>query len=179
MATCSDVIARALRLARVVAIGDNPTASEEEEGMTVLQSIYNRLADTALATSIELYEDDDYEAEEGDRVYSLGTVALPVTVIDNSVERRPLDLAAIQYNENDGDGWQTWISDRGDWVRIDDLSDTDAAPLSSRNLEGLCCLVATELAETFGKEIGPSTMAKARRYQAQLQPRNTEENEFF
>lgn len=179
MATCSDIIARAFRLARIVAIGDNPTASEEDEGMTVLQSIYNRIADTALATSVERYEAEAYEAEEGDQVYCLSTVALPVTVIDNGVERRPLDLSAIRYNENDGDGWQTWISDRGDWVRVDDLSESDDAPLSARNVEGLSCLVATELAETFGKEVGAGTMVKARRYQSQLQPRDTDDNEYF
>lgn len=177
MATCSDIIARALRMARVVAIGETPTASEEDEGMTVLSSFYNRLAETALTTSVELYEEDDYEAEEGDRVYCLGAVTLPTT-IDDGGERRPHDLAAIQYNES-GAGWQTWISDRGDWVRTDDLSESDAAPLSARNVEGLSALVAIELAETFGKQVGPDTIAKARRFQSQMQPKNLDDVEYF
>ncbi len=176
--TCSDIISRALRLARVVALGDEPTADEEAEGLIVLKSIYQRLADTSLATSEELYEADDYTADEGDRVYCLGAVTLPSTIEDGTT-RRPADLAAVQYNENDGDGWQTWISDKGDWVRIDDLTDDDAAPFATRNQEGLSALVASELAPTFGKELSPADMGKARRFQSQMQPKNLTDNEYF
>ena len=178
MATCSDIISRALRMARIVALGDEPTAAEEEEGMNVLKSIYQRLADTSLSTSEELYEADDYVANEGERVYCLGAVTLPSTVEDGQT-RRPADLAAIQYNENDGDGWQTWISDRGDWVRIDDLSDDDTAPFATRNQDGLSALVAMELAPTFGKELSPGDLMKARRFKAQMQPKDTAANEYF
>lgn len=178
MALCSAIISRALRLSRIVAVGEEPTASELDEGMTVLRSIYQRIADTALAPTDEIYVDDDYTAGENERVYSTGTVTLP-DLIDDGQERRVKDLAAVQYNE--GAGWQTWISDRGDWVRVDDLDEADEAPFSNRNEDGLASLVAVELAPTFGDlaQIDQITMTKAARFQSQLQPRDNSPNVYY
>ena len=179
MATCSDIIARALRMAKVIGIGDNPTSSEEDEGMTVLLSIYQRLADTALATEATAYETDDYEPEEGERVYCTGTVTLPTT-IDDGDTRLPYDLAAIQYqDETTSSTWRTYISDKGTWTRIDNLTESSTAPFADRNQEGLSALVATELAGTFGKDIGADIIAKARRFQSQMQPKNTDPVEYY
>jgi hypothetical protein len=177
MASCLEVVSRALRLARIVGLGEEPSDTELDDGMFVLQSIYQRIADTALAASDEIYIADDYTAGENERIYSTGTVTLP-DLIDDGSDRRVKDLASVQYNE--GDGWQTWISDRGDWVRVDDLESSDEAPLSSRNKEGLACLVAVEYAGTFGAlEIDAATVQKARRFQSQLQPRDDTPNVYY
>lgn len=177
--TCSDIIARALRMAKVVGIGDTPTASEEDEGMIVLLSIYQRLADTALATDSTRYETDDYEADEGERVYCTGTVTLPTTIDDGNT-RLPHDLAAIQYqDENTSSAWRTYVSDKGTWTRIDNLTESSTAPFADRNREGLSALVATELAGTFGKDVTPDIAMKARRFQSQMQPKNTDPVEYY
>lgn len=179
MATCSAIIARALNMARIVAKGDEATAAESEDAMFVLLSIYQRLADTALATENTLYETDDYEAEEGDRVFCTGTVTLPTTIDDGEV-RLPLDLAAVQYqDENTSSAWRTYISDKGTWARIDNLTEASDAPFADRNQEGLAALLATELAEEYGKEISLMVTRKAARFQSQMQPKNADPVEYF
>lgn len=177
--TCNDIIGRALRMARIVALGDEPQLHEAREGLIVLQSFYSRLAETALAPCEDRYETEDYEALENERIFCDGTVALP-EIIDDGISRRPYDLAAIAYNDQTtATLWQTWISDRGDWIRIDDLELTDSAPFATRNQEGLSALVAVELAETFGSQPTPGTAQKARRFQSLMQPKDLTDNEYY
>jgi hypothetical protein len=179
MATCTEIIGRALRMARVVAKGDEPTSTESAEAMTALLSIYQRLAHTALSTDTERYETDDYTAEEGERIYCTGTVTLPTT-IDDGDTRRPLDLAAIQYqDENTASAWRTYVSDKGTWTRIDNLVEASDAPFADRNQDGLAALLAVEIAHEYGKEPSGATIAQARRFQSQMQPRNTDPVEYY
>jgi hypothetical protein len=179
MATCTEIISRALVMARVVARGDEATSTESADAMAALLSIYQRLADTALSTDTERYETDDYTAEEGERIYCTGTVTLPTT-IDDGDERRPLDLAAIQYlDETTASAWRTYISDKGTWTRIDNLVEASDAPFADRNQDGLAALLATEIAHEYGKEPSAATVMQARRFQSQMQPRNTDPVEYY
>ena len=177
MATCLATILRAFRMARIVAVGDEPNAHELDEGMAALASIYDRLADTALSAFDEIYETDDYTPSPNERVYCTGAVTLPDLTEDD--ERIP-DLACISYCDETTDGdWRSYVSDRGTWVRLDSLTQDSEAPLSNRNEDGLAALVAVELAEQFGAQIGPVTAQKARRFQAQLQPVNRDPVEYY
>jgi hypothetical protein len=179
MATCSDIIARALRMARIVAKGDEPTAEEESDGMEALLSIYQRLAHSALSTDVERYETADYEPEEGERVYCTQTVTLPTTIDDGEV-RRPYDLAAIQYlDENTSSAWRTYISDKGTWTRIDNLTEASDAPFADRDQDGLAALLASEIAEEYGKQVTPLVMRRAGRFQSLIQPKNTDPVEYY
>lgn len=179
MATCTEIIGRALRMARVVAKGDEPTATESAEAMTALLSIYQRLAHTALSADTERYETDDYTAEEGERIYCTGTVTLPTT-IDDGDTRRPLDLAAVQYqDETSSSAWVTYISDKGTWTRTDNLTEASTAPFADRNQDGLSALLALEIAHEYGKELSPVTIMQARRFQSLMQPRNADPVEYF
>lgn len=179
MATCSDIIARALVMARVVARGDDATATESADAMTALLSIYQRLADTALSTETVRYETADYTAEEGERIYCTQTVTLPTTIDDGDV-RRPHDLAAIQYqDENTSSAWRTYISDKGTWTRTDNLTEASTAPFADRNQDGLSALLAVEIAHEYGKEPSGAAIMQARRFQSQLQPRNTDPVEYY
>lgn len=165
-------------MARVVAKGDEPTSTESAEAMTALLSIYQRLADTALSPDAEVYETDDYTAQEGERIYCTGTVTLPTTI--EGEDRRPLDLAAVQYqDENTSSAWRTYVSDRGTWTRIDNLVEASTAPFADRNQDGLSALLAVEIAHEYGKEPSPATVAQARRFQSQMQPRNPDPVEYY
>lgn len=178
MATCSDIITRAFRMAKIVAVGEEPSSTEADEAMDVLLSIYQRLADTALGIETVRYETANYTAEEGERIYCTATVTLPTTIDDGDV-RRPHDLAAIQYlDTTTSSAWRTYISDKGTWTRTDNLTKTSTAPFADRNEEGLAALLATEL-DTFGGEISPAIVQKARRFQSQMQPKNTDPNEYY
>lgn len=179
MATCSAIIARALEMARIVAKGDEATATESESAMFVLRAIYQRLADTALATSETRYEISNYIAAENERIYCTATVTLPTTINEGAI-RMPRDLASIQYRDtNTGTAWRTYLSDKGTWARIDNLTETSDAPFADRNQDGLAALLATELAEEYGKEITPMVMRKAARFQSQMQPLAVDPVEYF
>ena len=179
MATCSDIIARALVLSKAVARGAEPSADEEADAMKALLSIYQRLADTALSTETERYETANYTAEEGERIYCTAIVTLPTT-IDDGDTRRPLDLAAVQYQDTTtSSAWRTYISDKGTWTRIDNLTEASTAPFADRNQDGLASLLAVEIAHEYGLEISPATMLQARRFQSQMQPRNPDPNEHY
>lgn len=174
--TVRDIVKRAFQMAKVVAVGDDPSADESQAGLDVLQSYYMRIADTALRP-VPVYVTDDYTADEGERVFGDGcTLSLP-DVIDDCGTRLPSDLACIQLN--DGTGWATHISDRGTWVQVDGLTLNTEAPFASRNAEGLSALLATELVDTFGGEVTQGIEIKARRFRTQMQPVDLSPNEFF
>lgn len=178
MATCSATIARAFRMAKIVAVGDEASSTELDEGMAVLNSFYQRLADTALGAKTPIYKTAAYEPLEGERVVCTAAVTLPLLYQDSDGVRLPRDLAAIAYNAA-GAGWRFYVSDRGTWVRIDGLVSTNAAPFSDRNEDGLAALVASELVDTFGGELTQSIMMKARRFQSQMQPVDLYDVEYF
>ena len=173
MTTIRDTVTRALQMAKIVPLGDDPTAAEAQAGLDVLQSYYLRIADTALRPE-PVYKTEAYTADEGERVYSESTVTLP-DLIDE--DRLPNDLACIQINT--GSGWETHISDRGTWVQVDSLTLSSTAPFATRNPEGLAALLATELVDMFGGEITPAVEMKARRFRTQMQPVDDTDVEFF
>lgn len=178
MATCRDIITRAYRMIGVVGLSRQPTGAEFEAGLGVLQSIYDRIAQERSYTAIKTT--GDVEAGENQRIITTGTVTLPAEVVDevDGQPRAPIDLAFVQYDA--GLGWMTFVSDRGQWVSLDNLEDGDEAPLSSRNQEGLSSLVAMELYETYpGAALGQMTMQKARRFQGQFSRDTAQEPEYF
>lgn len=165
MATCRDIVSRALRMSRVVDRGDDPEAEELADGMIVLQSLYDQwLVSGMFGRLLDVYSAGDYEAGEGQRVFiDSGTITLP-SVIDD--ERKPRDLVAIEAH--DDSGRQVWIWDRTAWVRIDNLTDSDEAPLSQRGVNGLAACVAVAYAEEFGAEITASTARQCGSFKAAL-----------
>lgn len=173
MATCRDVISRAFAMAGIVPLGDSIDATEVDSGMTVLQSIYDRIADARDYTPV--YETGVYTAKEGERITGATSVTLPSLIDD---DRKPIDMTFVQYDI--GSGFVTYASDRGAWIALDDLNDGDDAPFSSRNSEGLSALVALELSETYpGATVGPMTARKARRFQTIFTREDAQEVEYF
>lgn len=177
MATCRDVIYRAYRMAGIVPLTDDPSAEELEQGLAVLQNIYDRIADSRAYS--EVYETGTVEAEEGQRIQGATSVTLPVTVTDwTGRQRKPRDLAFVQYDT--GSGMQTYVSDRGTWVQLTTLAAGSDAPFAGRGQEGLSALVALELSETYpGATVGPVTAQKARRWQSIWTRQDTIEPEYY
>lgn len=164
MATCQDIVSRALHMAGVVARADDPDAAELRDGMTVLQSLYDGwLIGGMFGRLTDVYESGSYEAGEGQRVFiTSGTLTLP-TEID---ERKPRDLVAIEAF--DDDGRKAYIWDRTAWVKITDLDTADDAPLSNRGVNGLAACVAVAFAEEFGATVAGSTMMQCRAFKTAL-----------
>lgn len=54
------------------------------------------------------------------------------------------------------------------WTGIYALTLDDDAPLSFRDPQGLCALLATQIADEYGREIGPTTFRQAASFQSGL-----------
>lgn len=174
MATCRDIVSRALRMGGVISKGEDPEAAELSDGVMALQGLYDGWFTGGMFGRLkDYYTEDDYDAEVGQRVFiTSGTVTLPDLVDD---EHPPRDLAAIEIN--DADGRQAWIWDRQEWVRIDTLAAADEAPLSNRGAEGLAACLAVSIMEEYGASPGPVTVAKAGAFRTNLRLRFGTEQE--
>lgn len=164
MATCRDIVSRALHMARVVDREDDPTAAELRDGLTVLQTLYDQwLVGGMFGRLTDVYESDSYEASEGQRIFlDTGTVTLPTEIDD----RKPRDLVAIEAF--DSEGRRAWIWDRTAWVRIDSLADSDDAPLAERGVNGLAACVALNYAEEFGAEVTANVLRQCAAFKTAL-----------
>lgn len=164
MATCRDIVARALRMSGIVRHGRDPKASELDEGMFALQGLYDAWFTGGMFGRLEDYQsEDDYDARAGQRIFvTSGIVTLPVNERDYPIR----DLAAIEIN--DVTGRKAYVWDRQAWVRVDALEPSDEAPLSNRGAEGLAACLATWIVEDYGETPTPMVMAKAGSYKTNL-----------
>ena len=165
MATCNDVIRRALHMTGIVALGDVPSADEAEFGMEALQAMYDAWVEGGMFGRLsDVYKTVDYEAKEQERVISpAATITLPVTVDSVEGERAPRELACIVRIIG---GVQTsQIYHKGAWVTLNGLELTDEAPLSDRGAFGLSAALALMIAETFQQgAVSGSVAAMARQF---------------
>lgn len=167
MATCRTIVTRALRMAGIVDREDDPTAAELRDGMIVLQTLYDGwLTGGMFGRLTDVYEPGDYEAGEGERVFldTGGTLTLP-TEIDN--DRKPRDLVVIEGFVAGGSR-VAYIWDRTAWVQINDLVESDEAPLSNRGENGLAACVALAFADEFGAQVGPGVLMQCRNFKTAL-----------
>jgi hypothetical protein len=165
MATCRDIVTRALRMTGVLQGDESPDADELRDGLTVLQSLYDSwLVGGMFGRLTDVYEAGDYEALEGQRIYiDSGEVTLP-TEIDDA--RKPRDLVAIEaFDDN---GRRVWLWDRTAWVQINALTENSDAPLADRGANGLAACLALAYAEEFGAEIKSSAVIQARNFKTAL-----------
>jgi hypothetical protein len=168
MATCRDIVTRALQQAGIVALGREPSAKEAEAGMLALQGLYDGwFASGMFGTLKDIDASGTYEANEGERVTGASSVTKPTRIADAcsaSRYRPPYELSAI-VDVTAGANW-LWID--GAWVNCSGLALGDAAPLSTRDSEGLSSLLASYFAEGFGGSIGPMTARRAAQFQGNV-----------
>jgi hypothetical protein len=166
MATCRDIIARAMQTAGIIPIGGQPTGKEAEHGQIVLQGIYDGWATGGMFGRLaDVYVTDDYTAKEGERVFADGaTVTLPETVDVEGGVRVPRDLAQISVNDGT---WRHFVW-TGAWTELTGLELGDVAPLAERDEYGFACLLASYLAPAFGTEVSGMTMRRGMTFQGSL-----------
>jgi hypothetical protein len=174
MATCLQIITYAMRQARIIGPGKEPKASEADEGLVALQSLYDQWRTNAMFGELEdVYLEEDDTAEEGKRYRLAAGVTLTDATSDyvdeSNVTRAPRDLAL--YESVTSAGVQTAkLYDRTQWVDLIGLEVTDEAPLSGRNPYGLAACLATfgGLATVFGADPDPRTYALAKQFMASI-----------
>lgn len=174
MVTCRDIVARSMKMTGVLGKGEMPEAEELDDGMMVLQSMYDAwLADGMFGRLLDCYSDGDYDAKAGQRVYVNGGTATLPDFTDADCRWR--DLAAIEIF--DTNGRRAYIWDRDEWIRIDNLLPGDDAPLSERGANGLAACLAMYYSEDFGTQVGAGAARQASAFKFALSTRyGTQQN---
>ena len=82
----------------------------------------------------------------------------------------PRDGSPVIITDREGGQTAAWLYDGTlkAWQRLDSLQLDQQAPRSAADPEGLAAILSLELADTFGAEIGPSTLRQAQRFQTAL-----------
>ncbi len=177
-ATCLDVITSALKLARVLASGAQPSAAEGEDGLACLQSLYDEfVAEGVFGRLTDSYLTADDTVKEGYRYLLASGVTLtePTTIsaedAPDGIERQPRDMAIYESLTSTGSR-TVRLYDRTGWVDLLDLALSDLAPLAGRGLIGLAATLATSGAfcAMFGDTaaMNPDVRAASNRFRTAL-----------
>lgn len=190
MATCRQVITRALEKIRVRAVGDAPSAEEAAGALQTLQSLYDELiAIGAFGRLTEVLVDDAYTAGENERIYNTSgspvTITLPETIQDDDtgLDRPPRDRCVVVI-ASDPIKAHLYSAPLGEWQELTSLALEDVAPLSERSFDGLSSLLAVALSEENLKPVGPVLQARAQAFRSMIvtrfdSPRTSPDVEYF
>jgi hypothetical protein len=85
----------------------------------------------------------------------------------------PRDLSAVVISDAVGGVTSSWLYDGHikKWEQIDQLQLDGESPRSTADREGLAALLALELADSYGVDIGPATVRQANRYSVAMTSR--------
>lgn len=181
MATCREIIKRAMRRLQLVASGREPKAAEATDGLTALQDLYTTLiAAGSLGSLSPLEISADYTALEWQRITNTSgspvTITLPESIEDGDAEggyRAPRDRAVVLIA---GASPATWIYDAGlgAWVQIEALTLNSEAPLSTYMAGGLSAQLAVYIADEYGQQAPVATALAARSFMTAITGRHLE-----
>lgn len=184
MATCREVIKRAMRRLNLLAAGREPKASEATDGLTALQGLYQTLVSSgSLGELTAIAIQADYDALEWQRITSTDgvahTITLPVTITDASTDlgyRMPYDKAVVLVA---GATPATYIYEAvlGDWVLVEGLTLDSVAPLSTQLAEGLAARLALSIADEYGRDLPPAVARASITFMATLTGRHAEQRQ--
>lgn len=171
MATCRDIIALAMRMARILPAGREPKAAEAADGLILLQGMYDAWVSGAMFGSMtDTIAIANATAVPGQRIRIDGafTVTLPTVIEDGGAQLPPYDLSLVQIIRTASIETHLYEAMRGAWVRLDALTLDTVAPLSTRGADGLAALLAKRFAEMFGTELGPAFVRRAMQFNGSI-----------
>jgi hypothetical protein len=161
MATCRDVIKRALRMLGVLARGDEPASDEATDALEALKGLY--LTPGLLGRLTPVVITADYTAGENERIFNADgavTVTLPTTITDaDSSEARTPKNRALVVVTGTNPGSFVYDAELGSWVQIDALTLASTAPFSTDLTEPLSARLAVSLSSDYGLTPPPAVAA--------------------
>lgn len=183
MSTTRDIIRRALRLIGVLASGQEPGGSDAADGLERLQSLILGLPGLVHnAHWREVATHAAYVAKEGERitVTAPGAVTLPSIITwnpaldpfcdpsglewdDCTTARPPYDLARVQIIGQTPPNAGLWVysASNAAWRRADGLKITSDCPFGVEDDGGLAAILAVDVVDEFGGQVGQRTLAVA------------------
>lgn len=159
MATMQEVIARALRMLRVITPSEEPEAEQAVAGHQALVGLYLSWVHGGLfGPATDVYKTGPYEARENERIAGTTDVTLPSIINEHSRSRAPKDRAFVIVS---GADCHLYDEAEAEWRNVSALTLTDVAPLSGRYATALAALLAVELAPEYGRELSQVTQEAA------------------
>lgn len=152
MATCTDILTRALRRLKVIDEREAPTADHGATGLAALQGVFDHYVLTA---SLEDYvATANYTAEENQRIRLSGgawTITYPTT-LSNEGGRDPYDLSVVVV-AGATPVHKVYDAQLGSWVTVSGLTLGGECPLSTRNANAMVGALAEALSDEFGRPL--------------------------
>ena len=197
MATARDITNGALRKIGKLAGGREPRAQDASDALEALRGLYRQLITFGAFGRLRdvVPTGAAYTAGENERVFRNSDVTMtidlpelvmrdlpcgplpydeeeayyPNGVIDNAM-RPPRDCSVVVISDAFTAQTVHYIYDGQQrlWTPIDGLELGGVAPLSFRDPEGLKCLLATQINDEFGGQLGEMTMRMAANFQSSL-----------
>lgn len=197
MATARDITNGALRKIGKLAGGREPRTQDASDALEALRGLYRQLINSGAFGRLRdvVPTGSAYTAGENERVFRNSDATLtidlpelvrrdlpcgplpydeeeayyPNGVIDNAM-RPPRDCSVVVVSDAFTAQTVHYIYDGQQrlWTPIDGLELDSVAPLSFRDPEGLKCLLATQINDEFGGQLGEMTMRMAANFQSSL-----------
>lgn len=152
MTTCRDVITLAMKLAKAIASGENPSADEAQDGLVCLQSLYDHWATSGLFGQLQdsvaesSVTADKVVLNSRYRLFNGATVTLPTEQLQCGTEYPPYDLSIVETSNGTTLSRKVYEAGIGGWVELTGLTLDSIAPLSTRGAVGLASALATSSA---------------------------------
>jgi len=210
-ASCNDVVKGALRKLGVLASGREPRPVDRDDTFEALKGLYRQLITSgAFGRLTDVVPVVDYTACGNVRVFrntdDAIAITLPETVNrqdywcdhriygscwrpDTTLRRdvtTPRDCTVVTITDALVGETYDFIYDghTKTWQGLYDLSLENAAPLAFRDPQGLMALLAAQIGDDFGAQIGPTTLRLAQNFQSALvtrfsMPRETVAGVYF
>ena len=197
MATCRDIVNGALRKIGKLAGGREPRTQDSTDALEALRGLYRQLITSGAFGRLRdvVPTGTSYTAGENERIFrnSDATISIdlpelvrrddpcrplpydeeeayyPNGVIDNAM-RPPRDCSIVAISDAFTAQTVHYIYDGQQrlWTSLDDLALDAAAPLSDRDPEGLKSLLAMQIVDEFGGQLGEMTTRQGMNFQGAL-----------
>lgn len=187
---CRDVVKGALRKLGRLAAGREPRPADLQDGMESLRGLYRQWISLGTFGVLRdvIPTGAEYTAGENERVYRNGSVAINVTLPDTVLDctfgdpldygsrwvppgqgarnraSRPVRDCSVVVIQDQATGITLeflYDGNAGRWVQLAELTDTDDAPLSFRDPQGLQAALAVALEGEFGGNLTGGTIRQA------------------
>lgn len=197
MATARDIVNGALRKIGKLAGGREPRTQDSTDALEALRGLYRQLINSGAFGRLRdvVPTGAAYTAGENERVFRNSDVTLSITlpelvrrdtpcgslpydeeetyypngVIDNAM-RPPRDCSVVVISDAFTAQTVEYIYDGQQklWTPVDGIELDSVAPLSARDPEGLKGLLAMQIVDEFGGQLGEMTTRQALNYQTAL-----------
>lgn len=197
MATARDIVNGALRKIGKLAGGREPRTQDSQDALEALRGLYRQLINSGAFGRLRdvVPTGASYTAGENERIFRNSDVTLEITlpelvrrdfpfgplpydeeevyypdgIVDNAM-RPPRDCSVVVISDAFTAQTVHYIYDGQQrlWTPIDGLELDSVAPFSFRDPEGLKCLLATQINDEFGGQLGEMSMRMAANFQTAL-----------